>query len=95
MKAFNSLLTSLLLLMSFQNESFAHTKSVSYSSWDIQEEEIVVNFTVSSREITKLTEYKVNYPNLNESLKSHLIQKIYSEQIDSEPLVTVLNTDSG
>ena len=95
MKAFNSLLLSILLLISFQGESLAHTKSVSYSTWNIQEDEIILNFTVSSREITKLREYQINYPNLNESLESHLIQKIHSDQMISEPMINVLNTEIG
>ena len=95
MKTFNSVLISTLLLISFQSESLAHTKSVSYSTWNIQEDEVIVNFTVSSREITKLREYQINYPNLNESLESHLIQQIYSDQIISEPLINVLNTEIG
>lgn len=95
MKTFNSLLVSILLLISFQDESLAHTKSVSYSTWNIQEDEIILNFTVSSREITKLREYQINYPNLNESLESHLIQKIDSDQMISEPLINVLNTEIG
>ena len=95
MKTFNSHLISILLLILFQSESFAHTKSVSYSTWNIQEDQIILNFTVSSREITKLREYQINYPNLNDSLKSHLIQKIYSDQIKSEPLINVLNTEIG
>ena len=95
MKRFNSHLISILLLILFQSESVAHTKSVSYSTWNIQEDQIILNFTVSSREITKLREYQINYPNLNDSLKSHLIQKIYSDQIKSEPLINVLNTEIG
>ena len=95
MKTFNSHLISILLLILFQSESFAHTKSVSYSTWNIQEDQIILNFTVSSREITKLREYQINYPNLNDSLKSHLIQKIHSDQIKSEPLINVLNTEIG
>ena len=95
MKRFNSLLISILLLIIFQSESVAHTKSVSYSTWNIQENQIILNFTVSSREITKLREYQINYPNLNDSLKSHLIQKIHSDQIKSEPLINVLNTEIG
>ena len=95
MKTFNSHLISILLLLLFQSESVAHTKSVSYSTWNIQEDQIILNFTVSSREITKLREYQINYPNLNDSLKSHLIQKIYSDQIKSEPLTNVLNTEIG
>ena len=95
MKTFNSLLVSILLLISFQGESLAHTKSVSYSTWNIQEDEIILNFTVSSREITKLREYQINYPNLNESLESHLIQKIHSDQMISEPMINVLNTEIG
>ena len=95
MKTFNSHLISILLLILFQSESVAHTKSVSYSTWNIQEDQIILNFTVSSREITKLREYQINYPNLNDSLKSHLIQKIHSDQIKSEPLINVLNTEIG
>ena len=95
MKRFNSHLISILLLILFQSESVAHTKSVSYSTWNIQEDQIILNFTVSSREITKLREYQINYPNLNDSLKSHLIQKIHSDQIKSEPLINVLNTEIG
>ena len=95
MKTFNSHLISILLLILFQSESVAHTKSVSYSTWNIQEDQIILNFTVSSREITKLREYQVNYPNLNDSLKSHLIQMIHSDQIESEPLINVLNTEIG
>ena len=95
MKTFNSHLISILLLILFQSESVAHTKSVSYSTWNIQEDQIILNFTVSSREITKLKEYQINYPNLNDSLKSHLIQKIHSDQIKSEPLINVLNTEIG
>lgn len=95
MKTFNSHLISILLLLLFQSESVAHTKSVSYSTWNIQEDQIILNFTVSSREITKLREYQINYPNLNDSLKSHLIQKIHSDQIKSEPLINVLNTEIG
>ena len=95
MKTFNSHLISILLLLLFQSESVAHTKSVSYSTWNIQEDQIILNFTVSSREITKLREYQINYPNLNDSLKSHLIQMIHSDQIESEPLINVLNTEIG
>ncbi len=95
MKRSNSHLISILLLILFQSESVAHTKSVSYSTWNIQEDQIILNFTVSSREITKLREYQINYPNLNDSLKSHLIQKIHSDQIKSEPLINVLNTEIG
>ena len=95
MKTFNSHLISILLLILFQSESVAHTKSVSYSTWNIQEDQIILNFTVSSREITKLREDQINYPNLNDSLKSHLIQKIHSDQIKSEPLINVLNTEIG
>ena len=95
MKRFNTHLISILLLILFQSESVAHTKSVSYSTWNIQEDQIILNFTVSSREITKLREYQINYPNLNDSLKSHLIQKIHSDQIESEPLINVLNTEIG
>ena len=95
MKRFNSHLISILLMILFQSESVAHTKSVSYSTWNIQENQIILNFTVSSREITKLREYQINYPNLNDSLKSHLIQKIHSDQIKSEPLINVLNTEIG
>ena len=95
MKTFNSHLISILLLILFQSESVAHTKSVSYSTWNIQEDQIILNFTVSSREITKLREYQIDYPNLNDSLKSHLIQKIHSDQIKSEPLINVLNTEIG
>ena len=95
MKRFNTHLISILLLILFQSELVAHTKSVSYSTWNIQEDQIILNFTVSSREITKLREYQINYPNLNDSLKSHLIQKIHSDQIKSEPLINVLNTEIG
>ena len=51
--------------------------------------------SLSHQEITKLREYQINYPNLNDSLKSHLIQKIHSDQIKSEPLINVLNTEIG
>ena len=74
MKTLGSLLVSILLLISFQNETLAHTKSVSYSSWAIQEEEVIVNFTVASREVTKLIEYRDNYPSLTDSLKGHLME---------------------
>ena len=95
MKPLGSLLASILLLISFQNETLAHTKSVSYSSWTIQEEEVIVNFTVASREVTKLIEYRVNYPSLADSLKSHLMENIYSENVISKPVINILNTEPG
>ena len=95
MKPLGSLLASILLLVSFQNETLAHTKSVSYSSWTIQEEEVIVNFTVASREVTKLIEYRVNYPSLADSLKSHLMENIYSENVISKPVINILNTEPG
>ena len=95
MKPLGSLLASILLLVSFQNETLAHTKSVSYSSWTIQEEEVIVNFTVASREVTKLIEYRVNYPSLADSLKSHLMEHIYSENMISKPVINILNTEPG
>jgi len=95
MKTLGSLLASILLLISFQNESLAHTKSVSYSSWAIQDEEVIVNFTVASREVTKLMEYQVNYPSLTDSLRSHLMEHIYSDNMISKPVINILNTEPG
>ena len=95
MKTLGSLFASILLLISFQNESLAHTKSVSYSSWAIQDEEVIVNFTVASREVTKLMEYQANYPSLTDSLKSHLIEHIYSDNMTSKPVINILNTEPG
>jgi len=95
MKTLSSLLALILLLISFQNESLAHTKSVSYSSWAIQDEEVIVNFTVASREVTKLIEYQVNYPSLTDSLKSHLMEHIYSDNMISKPVINILNTEPG
>ena len=95
MKTLGSLLASILLLISFQNESLAHTKSVSYSSWAIQDEEVIVNFTVASREVTKLMEYQANYPSLTDSLRSHLIEHIYSDNMTSKPVINILNTEPG
>ena len=95
MKTLGSLLASILLLISFQNESLAHTKSVSYSSWAIQDEVVIVNFTVASREVTKLMEYQVNYPSLTDSLRSHLMEHIYSDNMISKPVINILNTEPG
>ena len=95
MKTHGSLLVSILLLISFQNETLAHTKSVSYSSWVIQEEEVIVNFTIASREVTKLFEYQVNYPSLTDSLKSHLMEHINSDNMISKPVINILNTEPG
>ena len=94
MKTFNSHLISILLLLLFQSES-VNSHKVSLTPLGMSRRSNHFNFTVSSREITKLREYQINYPNLNDSLKSHLIQKIHSDQIKSEPLINVLNTEIG
>jgi len=68
---------------------------VSYSTWTIQEDQAILDFTVSSREVTKLKEYQLNYPDLEKSITSHLVKNITSEQILPSPSVNILNTETG
>ena len=60
----------------FSQEAFAHTRSVSYSSWLITNDEIVMTFSAPAREVTKLKEYKTLYPDLSASLNKHLLDSI-------------------
>ena len=64
------------LISSISQNLFAHTRSVSYSNWLITESEIIMTFTVPAREVTKLDEYKLLYPDLNASLQKHLSSSI-------------------
>ena len=60
----------------FSQEAFAHTRSVSYSSWLMTNDEIVMTFSAPAREVTKLKEYKTLYPDLSASLNKHLLDSI-------------------
>ena len=60
----------------FSQEAFAHTRSVSYSSWLMTNDEIVMTFSAPAREVTKLKEYKALYPDLSASLNKHLLDSI-------------------
>lgn len=82
-------------LISIPHESLAHTKSVSYSTLSIENELIIINFSVSSREITKLDEYQIHYPNLNKTLSSHLKNEIFFKGIKVEPSIQIQNTKAG
>ena len=84
------------LISSLSQNLFAHTRSVSYSSWLITESEIIMTFTVPAREVTKLDEYKLLYPDLNASLEKHLSSSIIPtpalELIESKPVRTEQGT---
>ena len=95
MSIFRAIFIASLVFLSFQDLSFAHTKSVSYSTWTIQEDQAILDFTVSSREVTKLKEYQLNYPDLEKSITNHLVKNITSEQILPSPSVNILNTEIG
>ena len=95
MSIFRAIFIASLIFLSFHDLSFAHTKSVSYSTWTIQEDQAILDFTVSSREVTKLKEYQLNYPDLEKSITSHLAKNITSEQILPSPSVNILNTEIG
>ena len=95
MSIFRAIFIASLIFLSFQDLSFAHTKSVSYSTWTIQKDQAILDFTVSSREVTKLKEYQLNYPDLEKSITNHLVKNITSEQILPSPSVNILNTEIG
>ena len=75
------------LMCSLSQNLLAHTRSVSYSNWLITESELIMTFTVPTREVTKLNEYKVLYPDLTVSLEKHL-----SNSILSYPQLELINT---
>ena len=80
----------------FSQEAFAHTRSVSYSSWLITNDEIVMTFSAPAREVTKLKEYKAHYPDLSASLNAHLLDSIIlnpvGSLVKSNPLITEQGT---
>jgi len=84
------------LISSISQNLFAHTRSVSYSNWLITESEIIMTFTVPAREVTKLDEYKLLYPDLNASLQKHLSNSIVPtpelELVESKPVRTEQGT---
>ena len=80
----------------FSQEAFAHTRSVSYSSWLMTNDEIVMTFSAPAREVTKLKEYKTLYPDLSASLNKHLLDSIIlnpeGSLVKSKSLITEQGT---
>jgi hypothetical protein len=80
----------------FSQEAFAHTRSVSYSSWLMTNDEIVMTFSAPAREVTKLKEYKTLYPDLSASLNKHLLDCIIlnpeGSLVKSKSLITEQGT---
>ena len=80
----------------FSQEAFAHTRSVSYSSWLMTNDEIVMTFSAPAREVTKLNEYKTLYPDLSASLNKHLLDSIIlnpeGSLVKSKSLITEQGT---
>lgn len=83
------------LISSLSQNLLAHTRSVSYSNWLITESELIMTFTVPTREVTKLGEYKVLYPDLTASLEKHLLNSILSYPQLGLTKTTTLRTEQG
>jgi len=83
------------LMCSLSQNLLAHTRSVSYSNWLITESELIMTFTVPTREVTKLNEYKVLYPDLTVSLEKHLSNSILSYPQLELIKTTTLRTEQG
>ena len=89
-------LTLLVFISSFSHSVSAHTRSVSYSNWLINNDQIIMTFIAPAREVTKLNEYQLLYPDLAASLEKHLVNSIHlnpsSKLINNKALLTEQGT---